>query len=324
MIIRNILVQILDIVWRCPKMKSKTSSIKTASRSNGNNRYIFMADGRIPHGGMFDRLKGCISIYAISKALNKDFRIDWTEPFDLRKYLEPVKHDWTIDEKQMHFGWANHNVVIAYGEISNPKRLWKNRTKETHFYYGYNSIPNINKEFKTEYNWGKLYRELFRPTAYLQNFIDKYNKEIGSKYIAIHTRFLNLLGDKNETDINPELPEEEKHALIRNAIKKIKEIGERYTKEHGTTRIMIASDSMNFISSIKRKIPSVYIVPGTVKHIDTAKETNDAENIKVFTDYYLIANAQHVFSLWHEGMWKSAFPEYAALIGNKPFTRIKF
>ena len=81
---------------------------------------------------------------------------------------------------------------------------------------------------------------------------------------------------------------------------------------------------MVFIDRIKQEIPSVYIVPGTVKHIDTAGETDDTENIKMFTDYYLISNSQKVYSLWHEGMWKSAFPEYAAKIGNVPFERIEF
>ena len=46
--------------------------------------------------------------------------------------------------------------------------------------------------------------------------------------------------------------------------------------------------------------------------------------LKMFTDYYLISGAQKVYSLWHEGMWKSAFPEYAALIGGVPFERIVF
>ena len=165
-----------------------------------------MVDGRRPHGGMFDRLKGAITIYAIAKAQNKDFRIDWKYPFDLRKYLEPSKYDWRIDEKDMNWGLFNHNAVIAYGEINNPSRLWKDRKKESHFYYGYNSLDKVNAYFNTNYEWGDLYRELFRPTSYLQKHLDYYQKEIGSNYIAIHTRFLNLLGDKNETDVNPTLP----------------------------------------------------------------------------------------------------------------------
>ena len=52
----------------------------------------------------------------------------------------------------------------------------------------------------------------------------------------------------------------------------------------------------------------MYIVPGTVKHIDTAGETDDSENIKMFTDYYLISGAQKVYSLWHEGNVEECIP----------------
>ena len=41
----------------------------------------------------------------------------------------------------------------------------------------------------------------------------------------------------------------------------------------------------------------MYIVPGTVKHIDTAGETDDSENIKMFTDYYLISGAQKFIAM---------------------------
>ena len=235
--IRSILVQLIDSCYREPLMKLKVAREKGFSfceKENGQ-LYIFMVDGRTPHGGMFDRLKGLITIYAISKALGKDFRINWNYPFALHKYLEPSHYNWMIDELEINFGLLSHNNIIAYGEFFNPNRLMKNRRKETHFYYGYDSLNEVNK-----------------------------------------------------------------------------------------VRVMIASDSMIFIDRIRKELPMVYIVPGKVKHIDTAGETEDSENIKMFTDYYLISGAQKVYSLWHKGMWNSAFPEYAARIGNVPFVRINF
>ena len=97
---------------------------------------------------------------------------------------------------------------------------------------------------------GELYRELFRPTAYLQRYLDLYQSEIGANYIAIHTRFMNLLGDKTETAINPELgSENQKSALVEAAINAVKKISE----QHPNTRILIASDSMVFIEEIKKQ-----------------------------------------------------------------------
>ena len=323
MIERDNLIWLIDCCYREPLMKVRVIKENGLSfyKQGNDHPYIFMVDGRIPHGGMFDRLKGLITIFAVSKALGKDFRINWYYPFTLNKYLEPNHYNWIIDELEMNFGLLSYNNVIAYGEFSNPKRLMKKRKKETHFYYGYNSLDKVNAHFRTNYQWGELYRELFRPTAYLQHYLDKYQAEIGSGYIAIHTRFMNLLGDKTETAINPELgSDHQKKNLVTLAINAIKQI----SSQHQDVRILIASDSMVFIDSIKEEMPNVYIVPGIVKHIDTAGETDDSENIKMFTDYYLISGAQKVYSLWHQGMWKSAFPEYAAKIGNVPFERIDF
>ena len=320
---RDYIVRLIDFFYREPLMKFRLMREKGFSLCTVKKRqsYVFMVDGRIHHGGMFDRLKGLITVYAISKALGKSFKLDWTYPFVLNKYLEPNEYDWLIDENQMNFGLLSHDNVIAYGEYANPSRLMKKRKKETHFYYGYNSLDKVNAHFGTNYQWGELYRELFRPTAYLQHYLDQYQTEIGDNYVAIHTRFMNLLGDKTETSINPELGSEyQKNVLVESAINSVKKI----SLQHPGIRIMIASDSMVFIEEIKKAMPDVYIVPGTVKHIDTAGETDDSENIKMFTGYYLISGAQKVYSLWHEGMWKSAFPEYAARIGNVNFERVEF
>lgn len=314
------MVRAIDVAYRGPRLKWITRHVSGCGEG-GRMPYVFMVDGRINHGGMFDRLKGLISVYAITKCLNKDFRICWNYPFDLTKYLEPNTYDWRTTEDRMRWGLFNHNAVIAYGEVNDPSRLWHRRSRETHFYYGFNALDKINAHFGTSYEWGSLYRELFRPTPYLQQYLDYYQKEIGSEYIAVHTRFMNLLGDRTETVGTPRVLSAEEQELLK---QKAKAAIEKLMRQHPGMRVMIASDSMVFIDYISREIPSVYIVPGTVKHIDTAGETDDTENIKMFTDYYLMAGARHVYSLWHEGMWRSAFPEYAARIGGVDFSLSTF
>lgn len=285
------------------------------SHSKLKNSYVFMVDGKLGHGGMFDRLKGLITIFAISKIQNKRFRLHFVYPFRLEKYLEPNRYDWRVADTEINYSYPYSRPIIAYGELEHPSRLIKNRSGEVHFYYGADSLQYIADKLGEKFDWGDLYSELFRPTPYLQKYIDYYKEEVGDDYIVIHTRFLNLLGDKVETLVNPELDDEDKTHLKNKCLKKIKELG-------GDRRIMLASDSMNFIEYAKAALPNAYVVPGTVKHIDTAGETNDAENIKMFLDYYLISNATKVYNIVGPGMWKSAFPEYAAKIGNVPFERI--
>ena len=59
------------------------------------------------------------------------------------------------------------------------------------------------------------------------------------------------------------------------------------------------------------------------RHIGTAGKTTDDENLKLFTDMYLMVDAQKVYSIVGKGLYPSAFPEYSAKIGNKPFERVE-
>ena len=316
--LKNILVRLLDTFVREPRLiwRYYRPFFSKKSRKKGLN--VFMVDGRVGHGGMFDRLKGAISVYAISKVQKKHYRINFTYPFQLTDYLEPNHYDWRIKQEDICYHYPAARPLFLYGECFNPKRLFKNRGCEAHFYYGYDSLDVINKHYGTAFEWGELYREVFKPTPYLQKYIDHYQQEMGKEYIVVHTRFLNLLGDKVETAINPELPAADKEKLMRQMLDKIEEVA----SENKMRVIMLASDSMTFIAYVQREMPDVHVVPGQVKHIDTAGETNDAEIIKMFLDYYLISGARKVYSLVGEGMWSSAFPEYAAKIGNAEFERI--
>jgi len=321
---RSLAIKFIDKFVREPKLIWKYYHPFSWKKQSVGNRYVFMADGKFLHGGMFDRLKGIISIYALAKAQGKEFKIYFVHPFKLENYLLPNLYNWSLKayqekstSKSLIFSYPLSRPIFGYGECYEPSRILKNRKGEIHFYYGYNSLKKINEKYGTSFDWGKLYEELFKPTPHLQKYIDFYKNDIGSEYIAIHTRFLNLLGDKTETNINPELPKTQQIELKEKISNCIGDIIKQY---HGF-RVMIASDSPNFIAYIQEIFPDVYIVPGEISHIGT-HDSNDAQNIKMFVDYYLIGGAKKVYSLWTEGMWKSAFPEYAAMLGRTDFERI--
>jgi hypothetical protein len=176
----------------------------------------------------------------------------------------------------------------------------------------------VNRKFGTAYEWGTLYHELFRPTDILQQQIDDLKEAIGEKYVAVHLRFMNLLGDNNERigEMNM-LDEVERLSLMQQCRKKIIEID----KENGGCRILVASDSNVFLDYISDE-PQVFIVPGRAKHIDNADGMSENDDIKLFLDYYALAGAGKVFSIVGENMYRSAFPEYSAKIGGCEFERI--
>lgn len=313
----NMFTRILDTLIREPRLIIKYYLPVKSGHTDG--RMVFMADGRFPHGGMFDRLKGALSVYAASKVLGRQFSISFTHPFDLRRYLEPNDYDWTIGKADLERNWPRATPIFMYGEFPSPRRLLKKRCREAHFYYGYDSLEYINSTCGTHYEFGELYRELFRPTPLLQEHLDTQKSVVGAKYIAIHFRFMNLIGDTTEfSEINPTLPPAEQDVLIHKSLDQLRTLAAR----HSGCRIMLATDSARFCRIALEQIPDLYTVPGIIRHIGTATNNCDDSNLKMFVDYYMLAGAQKIYNPVSDGMWKSAFPEYAAKIGNKPFERI--
>ena len=308
-----------DVVYREPLFIHKY--YKWGFKKNAENILVFMADGRVAHGGLFDRLKGLMSVYALAKVQSKRFAINFTNPFKLEDYLQPNTYDWTLATEVLLDTYPAARPLVVYGEIHDVHRLLKERKGQIHYYYGYDILKQINEKYHTDFKWGELYRELFKPSEHLQKYIAMYKDEIGERYYSVHLRFLNLLGDAIETSNNPCLQEKDKNELINKCFNCLLELKQRHDSEG--LRLMLASDSMVFLNEVKKRIPEAYIIPGEVKHIDTAGKTNDAQNLKVFVDLYVMSGAEKVYSIVSEGMWPSAFPEYSALISGKPFERIK-
>ena len=57
---------------------------------------VAMVDGKQYHGGMCDRFKGMVSLYAYCKQRGIEFRILYNYPFDLSEYLVPSSYDWRL------------------------------------------------------------------------------------------------------------------------------------------------------------------------------------------------------------------------------------
>ena len=126
---------------------------------------VFMADGRMPHGGMFDRFKGIVTTYGLAKQKGIPFKIHWICPFNLSEYLIPNEVNWIIDDSDVIFSLFKSRPLIVYGESSNPKRLWTlNVLKQVHVYYGADSLEKMNKLYFANYEWGVLFKELFSPS----------------------------------------------------------------------------------------------------------------------------------------------------------------
>lgn len=279
---------------------------------------IFCLDGRTYRCGFADRIKGIISCYAFAKAIDVPFRIEHVVPFDIADYFEPNSYDWHLKdgEKTNSLFYANPVFFVArMGTISRRVfHLCKNR--QHHLYTNINYIGNINAKYNKNYVFGELFSELFKPTSRLERMINEQKTRLGGKgYVSVSYRFMQLMGDFKDCrgDV---LSEQDRKELIKRSLIVAKSLHEKEQKT-----ILVTSDSQTFINAAS-KLDFVYVIPGAIGHIGYSKGNEVVD--KMFLDFCLISQADHVYMAYSGKMYRSGFAKTAALSRNTPYTEIAF
>lgn len=289
---------------------------------------IAMVDGESFHGGMCDRFKGIISLYAYCKLHQLPFRIRYTYPFRLEEFLIPADYDWTLHPGEYTDNPLFIRVLYMRGEHYATRLLRLRPKRQIHFYTNRDLLPHINEAFHDKlpggeaYDWGALYRELFKPGKELQEHIDRITGEIGGEYDALVFRFQNLLGDFKEYHYKALEDKSEAEQLLEKCIGYV----QQRKKVSSDKKLLVTSDSTTFLKWVSQ-IQGVYVIPGTLTHMDGAKLQGDQSKahgayMKSFLDFYMISKAQRVYRVGTEKMFNSAFPVFAAKINERPFESI--
>lgn len=279
---------------------------------------IFMIDGRSIHGGLTDRLRGICSVYTYCKQKGIPFYLNAVFPFKLEDYLVPNKYDWRIPEGDISYDSCKSAPIFVNDYQFNTRlhRFYINkRLREKKQFHIYGNTPFLDDHFT------ESFAELFKPSPRFQQDIDSLSSSLNlsSDYVAITTRFQQLLGDFKETGYKT-LDEKGKQALITKCINKIEELHESELKER---RILCTSDSITFLNEVN-KLPYVSIIPGNVVHMDHTSDASFETYEKSFLDLYMIAGAEKIVLLQTSDMYPSGFPKRAAMIYNRPFAHIAF
>lgn len=309
-------------------IKIALKSKELGKPETGKAVYIAMVDGETFHGGMCDRFKGIISLYAYCKYQNIPFRIRYTCPFHLEDYLSPATYDWTLKAHEYTDNPLYSRILYMRGEHL-AKRLLKLRkkNKQIHFYGNRDFLTHINDAYSSAekgtgpFNWGELFRELFKPNPVLEEYLLSIKKELGTIYYAAVFRFQNLLGDFQEYHYKSITDQDEAEMLIKKCLNSIKDL----KATHGYKILLVTSDSITFLERASQ-IEGVYIIPGTLIHMDAHKKSTSQSTyktyLKSFLDFYILSDAQKVYRIGTPYMYHSAFPVYAAKVNNIPFESI--
>lgn len=303
------------------KKKIYSKSIFRNKPSTDKNLVIATVDGTSYHGGMCDRFSGIISLYAYCKHKNLPFRIKYTHPFNLEDYLLPSKYDWTLKENEYTDNPKYIKILYMRGETLGKRLFSLKPDKQIHFYGNINCLKYLNEKCKGEefYEWGTLFKELFKPGDILQEKLDYIRKSIGGEYNAAVFRFQNLLGDFTEYHFKS-IDKEEANKIVDRCIETVKKLRDKDNK-----KLLVTSDSITFLRLVA-EIDGICIIPGTLIHLD-GQRTNIPENafevyMKSFLDFYTLSNANKIYRICTKEMYPSLFPVYAAKVNNIPFESI--
>lgn len=289
---------------------------------------VAMVDGMAYHGGMCDRFKGIVSLYAYCKHHGIPFRIRYTYPFRLEDYLSPAAYDWILNDNEYTDNPLYSRVLYMRGEHLARRLLGLKVTRQVHFYTNRDLLERINDVLRGEnetdrYDWGELFREIFRPCEGLRNRIDAIKRNIGGDYCAAVFRFQNLLGDFHEYRYKELAGADEKEALVVKCLDAISEL----KKRHGDKTLLVTSDSAAFLQRVSQ-IEGVHIIPGKLIHIDQVSGEADGDTgreayMKSFLDFYVLSEAQKIYRVGTSYMYPSEFPVYAAKVHGIPFESIE-
>lgn len=312
--IRKTLLGWLPVEWQETMGTLRRYSL--FGKKGSGNAIIACVDGTSFHGGLADRWKGIVSLYALAKATGRDFRIRYTFPFDLTEFHIPANYDWRLREGE----WSNRISHVCLkrviGEPSFLRMVRLPQDKQIHCYANRDWLDEINTHYYTAYTWGNLFEELFQPTEHVRKALASYQAILPESYIAVAFRLQNLFGDFTEYEYAPTNAARQKEItqLCRSYLEQL------YAEKKKP--ILVTSDSKLF-SQEMADLPFLICSKGQAAHADTTQDAPCEQYLKSFVDFYLLANAEEVYCAGTKEMYPSEFPQYAAKVHNRPFTRVR-
>lgn len=283
---------------------------------------IAMFDGKQIHCGLTDRFKGICTAYEFSREFGLRFYLYHVSPFELTDYLIPNQYDWRVDKAQIRYN-KNTSVPVFLNDwqsdVSFHKRylakvIKNNPGKQIHLYI---NSPYYLDKYRINYDF------LFKPSNKLQSAITEQLQRLGRKYVAVSFRFLQLLGDfKEEHAKFITLSEKDQQTLMEQCENKVLELRK---ERHITSRMLLTADSTKYLEYMQSRHDFVYVVPGSVAHIDNDHSHSDSIYMKTFLDMYMLSQATCVYQLCTGMMYNnSAFARQAALLGGAEYIKIEF
>ena len=280
---------------------------------------VVMIDGRTVHGGLSDRIRGIASIYGFCKAHHVPFHVYYKFPFKLEDYLQPNTINWTISEEQISYNSQQAAPVLLMLHLL-PSKLHKAYLKYRIKHANGKQLHVYTNTIIDEVHYAENFQSLFRPVDVLRETVEIQRKILGEHYVAVTLRFQQLLDDFKEGDYLTLAPESREKLIVR-CIEKIRDL---HNERHPHSVILVTSDSSTFLARAVEALPFVRTISGKVVHMDYTLNAPYEVYLKSFVDMLTLSEADKIYLLRTDEMYKSGFAYRAAAIHRKPYEYINF
>lgn len=289
---------------------------------NTKRTVVFMADGFRRSSGLADRLRGIVSLFGYCTDHGLDFRIYFTHPFLLSRYMIPADYDWRFSADQMCWNSAdarafhlvtvnndNRSREIRYQRRRLSKCLSNEKIMQAHVYTAFDCEDE---------RFDVLFKRLFRPAPKVQAIVDEIKQRLGDDYISVSARFMELLGDFVEPkQARVPLDATAQRRLMDACIEAISRL------RSADVKVLLTSDSMKFLRYASERLDFVEYIEGDVCHISVDNPDRDAADLKTFADFFAIAGAAESYLLLGPGMYPSNFSKRAAQADGHKFRTVR-
>lgn len=264
-------------------------------------------------GGLSDRFRGIVSVYKMCKEMGLRFKVHF-DGMDLRDYLDVADYDWRIDDDEICYDCNRVypcTVLTYHSNLDDKLQRWvQDWFLRCYLKKKYGQIHVYTNMATAEDEYGKLFKELFKPNIELQRLIDYHVKQLGGEYDAMVFRMMQLFGDfvdDGETLIGEERVEYMNRCL-------------NFVRQHVVVgrKLLVTSDSKCFLDRAA-EIEGVYVIPGEVVHIAFTFDAEKKTYMKSFVDYFVLAGAQRITLVRDKKMYHSGFAKRAALLNGAEY-----
>jgi hypothetical protein len=279
-----------------------------------SKKIVYTANEEMKLGGLSDRFRGIMFLYKLAITLGVEFKINWQQPSDIRKFVIPNKYNW---EYENEIGKS----IVTREYMNKRVREYFGSKAENYVEHEIKSLLSANNDevhiatnfVCSDIEYSFLFKYLFKLSEYFQGKIDEHLKILGVDFISAHFRFIGLLNDFDEHKII--LEKDKQMQLLNRCLADLQEIH----NENPGKKILVASDSITFIEAA-RSFDFVYTIPGKIGHISLRNEIEAFE--KTLLDFFCIAHSKKAYSVVEDQMYEGNFAYRAALLNNSAYIRL--